>query len=309
MDVAFTAEQDELRDQAHAFLAASPEPTWRELAELGWTGVSVAEEHGGAGLGFVEEAVLLEEIGRALTHAPFLSTVAGILPALPPERQASVAAGEESWVLALGPLVPDLDSVTHVAIVGGDGLYELVGGERELLPTNDETRPLGVVLGGEAGARLCGSEALPHLRTRLLAGLALEASGVGAHALELTLDHARERTQFGRPIGSYQSIAHPLADAFTRLELGRSLALWAAWCVANQDASAAVAAAAAKAAAADAAVFACERAIQTHGGTGFTWEHPLHRYYKRALGIQSWEASGAQLRAEVADHLLDGGGR
>ncbi|HJU47318.1 MAG TPA: acyl-CoA dehydrogenase family protein, partial [Gaiellaceae bacterium] len=64
-------------------------------------------------------------------------------------------------------------------------------------------------------------------------------------------------------------------------------------------------AAAAKSLAADAAVFACERSIQAHGGIGFTWEHPLHRFYKRALGIQSWEASGPQLRAEVASHLLD----
>lgn len=308
MDVSFTPEQDELRAQARSFLAANPTPSWRELAELGWTGVSVAEEQGGAGLGFLEEAVLLEETGRALTHAPFLSTVAGILPALPPKRQTAVATGEESWVLALGPLVPDLDTATHVAVVGGDGIYELVGCERELLPTNDESRPLGVVSGGEAGERLAGSDSLPKLRTRLLAGLALEASGVGAHVLELTLDYARERTQFGRPIGSYQALAHPLADAYTQLELGRSLALWAAWCVASGDGAAAVAAAAAKAAAADAAVVACERAIQTHGGTGFTWEHPLHRYYKRALAIQSWEASGAQLRAEVADHLLDRGG-
>ena len=66
-----------------------------------------------------------------------------------------------------------------------------------------------------------------------------------------------------------------------------------------------VAAAAAKADAADAAVLVCERAIQAHGGIGFTWEHVLHRLYKRALGIQAWEASSAQLRAEVADHLLD----
>ncbi len=69
-----------------------------------------------------------------------------------------------------------------------------------------------------------------------------------------------------------------------------------------------VAAAAAKADAADAAVLACERAIQAHGGIGFTWEHVLHRLYKRALWIQSWEASPAQLRAEVAGHLLDRGG-
>ena len=81
MDFAFTPEQDALREQAREFLAANPEPTWQQLADLGWTGVSVAEAHGGAGLGFLEEAIVLEEMGRALTHAPYWSTVAVMLPA------------------------------------------------------------------------------------------------------------------------------------------------------------------------------------------------------------------------------------
>ena len=92
------------------------------------------------------------------------------------------------------------------------------------------------------------------------------------------------------------------------LELGRSLALWAAWCIAEGDEQAPLAASAAKSHCADAAVAACERAIQVLGGIGFTWEHVIHRLYKRALGIQSWEASGGQLRSEVAAYLLDGGG-
>ncbi|MGI8974074.1 MAG: acyl-CoA dehydrogenase family protein, partial [Gaiella sp.] len=90
MDAAFTPEQDELRAQARAYLADHPSPSWRDLAGLGWTGVSVSEEHGGAGLGFLEEAVLLEELGRGLVHAPYLSTVGGVLPALPVELQAEV---------------------------------------------------------------------------------------------------------------------------------------------------------------------------------------------------------------------------
>ena len=81
------------------------------------------------------------------------------------------------------------------------------------------------------------------------------------------------------------------------LELGRSLALFAAWCIAEDDARAPLAAAAAKAHCADAAVAACERSIQVHGGIGFTWEHVLHRLYKRALGIQAWEASGERSSA------------
>ena len=308
MDASLTAEQEELRAQARSFLADTPAPEWRRLAELGWTGVSVPEEQGGAGLGFLEEAVLFEELGRALYHGPYFSTVGLVLPALPPAEQAAVAAGEASWTLALGPLVCDLDTAARVAVVGGDGIYELEGFEREVLRTNDETRPLGVVSGGEAGRRLAGSGALPGLRARAFAALALEACGVGRRALELAVEYASGREQFGRPIGSYQAIAHPLATAYMELELARSLALWAAWCVAVGDGQARVAAPAAKAQAAEAAVRACERAIQTHGGIGFTWEHVLHRLYKRALGIQSWESSPAQLRAEVAAHLLDGEG-
>ena len=151
MDFTFTPEQEALREQAREFLAATPEPTWAQIAELGWTGVSIAEEDGGAGLSFLEEAVLFEELGRALYRGPYFATVGMTLPALPAEDRAAVAAGEASWTLAFGPLVPDLDSADHVAIVGGDGIYELEGGEREILSTTDESRTLGVVRGGEAG--------------------------------------------------------------------------------------------------------------------------------------------------------------
>jgi alkylation response protein AidB-like acyl-CoA dehydrogenase len=306
MDFAPTPEQEELRAQARAFLAGSPEPSWQELAELGWTGVSVPEAEGGAGLGFLEEAVLFEELGRALTPTPYRSTVAVVLPSLPPDLQGEVVRGEASWTLATGPLVQDLDTATRIAYVGGDSIWELEGAEREILLTNDESRPLGVVTGGSAGRRLASSELLPLLRTRSLSSLASEACGVAARALELAVDHANERTQFGKPIGSYQAVAHPLATTLVELELGRSLALFAAWCVAEGDDRAPVAAAAAKAHCADAAVAACERSIQIHGGIGFTWEHVLHRLYKRALGIQSWDTSSERLRAEIASHILEG---
>jgi alkylation response protein AidB-like acyl-CoA dehydrogenase len=88
-------------------------------------------------------------------------------------------------------------------------------------------------------------------------------------------------------------------------ELARSLAYWAAWCVAEGDDQASVAAAAAKAYAAEAAVAACEAAIQVHGGIGFTWEHPLQRYYKRAQWIEAFGGYPAAQRARIAAHLLD----
>src|SRR5205814_7579032 len=99
----------------------------------------------------------------------------------------------------------------------------------------------------------------------------------------LGVEHASTRTQFGKPIGTYQAVSHQLADTYADVELARSLTYWAAWCVAENDQQAPVAAAAAKSFAAEAAVAACERSIQVHGGVGFTWEHPLHRFYKRAL--------------------------
>ena len=172
----------------------------------------------------------------------------------------------------------------------------------------DETRPLGVVVGGEPGRRLADSSLLPTLRARLHVLLALEAVGVGARALELAVEYVRTREQFGRPIGVYQAISHPLASSYAELELARSLALWAAWASPRTSRTRPLAAAAAKSQAAEAAVAACERSIQAHGGIGFTWEHVLHRLYKRAQGIQTLDASPAQLRAEVATALLDGKG-
>jgi alkylation response protein AidB-like acyl-CoA dehydrogenase len=305
MDFTFTPEQDALREQARDFLAATPAPTWAQLAELGWTGISIAEEHGGAGLTFVEEAVVFEELARALQHGPYFSTVAMALPALPDDLRAEVAAGEASWTLALGPLVPDLDTADRIAIVGGDGIFELEGAERELLTTTDETRPLGVVRGGEPGLHLADAAVLTEIRERMLAALAIEACGVARRALEYAIEYAVGREQFGKKIGTYQAVSHPLADAYTDLELARSLALWAAWCVANDAPQTGIATAAAKATASEAAVSVCETSIQTLGGIGFTWEHDLHRLYKRARWIDSFGGSGTRLRAEIAAHLLD----
>jgi alkylation response protein AidB-like acyl-CoA dehydrogenase len=138
-----------------------------------------------------------------------------------------------------------------------------------------------------------------------LAILALEAVGIGKKALELGIEHAQNREQFGRKIGVYQAVSHQLADTFVETELARSLAYWAAWCVAEDDEQAPIAVAAAKAYAGDAAVAACERSIQVHGGIGFTWEHVLHEYYKRALWIQAYGGYPRVQRARIAAWLLD----
>jgi alkylation response protein AidB-like acyl-CoA dehydrogenase len=220
---------------------AGQDDRWSELEELGWLDVAAAD------LGFVEEALLLEEMGYALYPGPYLAHVTG-----------------------------------QNDVFGAGGTIETV----------DPTRPL---------LRMAnGSSETPRAR----AAMAAEAVGVAQRALDLGIEHAKTRLQFGKPIGTYQAVSHQLADTYTDVELARSLAYWAAWCVAEDDEQAAIAAAAAKAFATEAAVAACERSIQVHGGIGFTWEHPLHRFYKRALWLEGVGTRPAQLRVEVAEALL-----
>ena len=180
-----------------------------------------------------------------------------------------------------------------------------VPAEGEALETMDSTRRLGRLDADLAGEEVGDASALERMRVRAFAALALEAVGIAQRALELSVEHAKTREQFGKPIGIYQAISHKLADAYANTELARSLAYWAAWCVAEGDPQAELAVAAAKAYCGDAAVAACERSIQVHGGIGFTWEHVLHHYYKRALWIQAYGGYARVHRAAIAASLLD----
>jgi alkylation response protein AidB-like acyl-CoA dehydrogenase len=310
MDFAFTEEQLELKRQARAWLSerypldrawsdgegdAAQDDRWAELAELGWLGVSVGEAEGGVGLGFVEEAILLEELGYALYPGPYLATIGFALAALGPEDRTAVASGQTKWSAEVNGLVPWLDSVDKV--VDMDGNAQDARGEQ--LVSVDPSRPLGR-LERTNGTPLPGHRDIPRAR----AAMAAEALGVAQRVLELGVQHAKTREQFGKPIGVYQAVSHQLADTYADVELARSLVYWAAWCVAEDDEQAPVAAAAAKSFASEAAVSACERSIQVHGGTGFTWEHPLHRFYKRALWLEGFGSRPSELRLEVADAVL-----
>jgi alkylation response protein AidB-like acyl-CoA dehydrogenase len=296
MDFTFTDEQRQLQREVRGWLAANypldrdwehEDDRWQEIAELGWLG--------GAELSFVEEAILFEETGYALYPGPFLGTIGFAFHSLGPEDREAVAAGDVKWSAEAYGLVPWLSSVDKV--IDEDGNAQDARGEE--LPTVDPTRPLGR-LERTNGTPVPGGRDIPRAR----AAMAAEALGVAQHALELGIAHATTREQFGKPIGVYQAVSHALADTYADVELARSLVYWAAWCVAEEDAQAPVAAAAAKAFACEAAVKACERSIQVHGGIGFTWEHSLHRFYKRALWLEGFGARPAKLRAEVADALL-----
>jgi hypothetical protein len=182
---------------------------------------------------------------------------------------------------------------------GGWSREEIAGAELSFVDQS--------VLFEEAGRANVGESLFDEGRpeNERLAILALEAVGIAKKALDLGIEHAQNREQFGRKIGVYQAVSHQLADTFVETELARSLAYWAAWCVAEDDDQAPIAVAAAKSYAGDAAVAACERSIQVHGGIGFTWEHVLHEYYKRALWIQAYAGYAREQRAKIAAWLLD----
>jgi alkylation response protein AidB-like acyl-CoA dehydrogenase len=304
--------------------------SWRELADLGWLDPD---------LGMLEHAVLAEETGNALLPSPWWSTVGLAWPLLDDSLREAVSAGERSATLAWaepgGPAtiaaaaagsttkadgggaltgtkitVPDLTSVTDVIVVAADGLYAVdVAANPGIVTahsTIDRTRPLGeLTLDGTPSRRLeAPVNALAGVREQALALLACEAVGVAQRALDLAADYTKERQQFGRVIGTYQGVSHRVANTFVAVQLARSMAYWAAWAVSAGNADAGVAVAGAKVSAGEGAVFACEQSIQAHGGIGFTWEHILHRYYKRAQWINGFEGAGRAHRAAIADQIL-----
>ncbi len=194
--------------------------------------------------------------------------------------------------------MPHLDAVDKVLRESMDAC----AAEGEELATVDETRKLGRLQATDC-YKVDGD--FEPVRLRLLAALAAEAVGVAQKALELGVAYVSDREQFGKKIGTYQAVSHPLADTYVETEFARSLAYWAAWCVAEEDERAPVAVASAKSFCAETAVAACERSIQVHGGIGFTWEHVLHRYYKRAQWIDAFGGHAAKQRELVAAALLD----
>ena len=206
-------------------------------------------------------------------------------------------AGDDVWSIEIDGFVPHLDQVSRVLTPDMRG----ASAQGETVATVDETLGLGRL--SPNGAETAQGEWVD-VRRRLLAALALEAVGIGSKAIELALAYVSDREQFGKKIGSYQAISHSLVDGYVAVELSRSLAYWAAWCVAEDDEQVDLAVAAAKSQAAEAAVLACEKSIQAHGGIGFTWEHPLHRYYKRALWLEGALGYGREHRAEIAASLL-----
>jgi alkylation response protein AidB-like acyl-CoA dehydrogenase len=307
---------------------------WADLVKLGWLDPE---------LGLLEQAVLAEEAGYALFPGPWFSTVALALPAYgddPPTRPATLAFADDGaltiqdavasvacradedidgWRLSgVKRAVPDVGLVEQAVVAArtSDGVALLRVDLTEhadvvhRLSTMDTTRRLGELRLDGTPAELVGppqsaARTLRETRRRAGALLACEAVGVTQRALNLAVEYAKTRTQFGRPIGSYQGVSHRLANVYAALQLARSLAYRAAWCVSADDPDAAEAVASARVAAGTAAVEGCENVIQAMGGIGFTWDHPIHRLYKRGQWIAAFDGSPSSRREELAALLLD----
>jgi alkylation response protein AidB-like acyl-CoA dehydrogenase len=179
---------------------------------------------------------------------------------------------------------------------------------RQELTPMDLTRPLATLTFDATPARLVGreGEAWPGLLTTLrLAVVALAAEQVGGaqHCLESAVAYAKERLQFGRPIGSFQAVKHICADMLVQVESARSAAYYAGWAAAEMDDDLPVAASMAKAYCSDAYTWVAGQNIQVHGGIGFTWEHPAHLYFKRAKSSELLFGDPAHHRELLAQAL------
>ncbi len=186
------------------------------------------------------------------------------------------------------------------------------GIERRWLPTMDQTRKQAEVKLGDVrvpAAALMGEEGggwVALSRTLDLAAVALSAEQIGGanKCLDLTVEYAKDRIQFGRPIGSFQSIKHKCADMLLKVESGRSASYYAGWAASVDDAELPATASLAKAYCSDAYFKCASEALQIHGGVGFTWEYDIHMHFKRAKATETFLGNAAYHRERVAGHIL-----
>ncbi|MEU7074956.1 acyl-CoA dehydrogenase family protein [Streptomyces narbonensis] len=292
---------------------------WKALAgDMGAAGLLVPEKLGGQGASHREAAVVLEELGRAVTPAPYLTSAVVATETLLALAGESVPAAELLAELACGRTVAVLalpltasphakpgstaSTVTGVADAGAadvllvsraDGLYAVPAAEATVEPQTplDLTRPLAqVTTEAGSGTRLAGpDEAAAAVRRGLLAGAGLLASeqlGLAEWCLEETVRHTRERHQFNRPVGSFQGLKHRMAQLWLDVVGARAAARAAADALATGSPDALLTVAVAQAYCSKVAVRAAEECVQLHGGIGMTWEHPAHLALKRAKSDQ-----------------------
>jgi alkylation response protein AidB-like acyl-CoA dehydrogenase len=330
----FTDDQQAIKSTAHDFLAARLKPDklrqlaeageyddalWKEMSELGWPGIFIGEEHGGQGLGVVELVILMEELGYALAPSPFLSNAAAGLmiqhAGSDDQRDRwlpGIASGEQRGTVAYvvngaASLVPDADTADIVVIfdeASGTATVEEAGAvQAKSVDTIDSTRRFSRVEpsngGGEelTGGRGPAADAIAPIAV----ALAGELVGVSQRAMEMAVEYAKDRQQFGRPIGAYQAVSHRCAQMLLETEGARSATLYAAWTADHEPESLQLAGSMAKAYASDCGWRVTSSSLQVHGGIGFTWEHDLHFFLKRAKTDGHLFGSAREHRERVAE--------
>ncbi|GAA0971058.1 acyl-CoA dehydrogenase family protein [Actinocorallia libanotica] len=353
MRLILTTEQQELAGAVRSFLAAAAptarvrevaegeesydRKTWERLAgELGVTGLAIPEEYGGAGAGRAEVAVVLEELGAALTPVPYFASsvlAAEALLALDDEAAKreylpGIAAGTTVATLAFAEGVTasadhtlegraervlhgaDADLLLVVASLDGKPAVFAVRGEavqRTPLEVLDLTRPQATVEFSATPARLVGpadaSQALA--RTLDVAGAVLASEQLGGlrRCLDTIVEYTKLRVQFGRFVGSFQGVKHRLADLHCLLEQAESVARHAAWAADEAPEELPVAAALAQAYTGPAYFRVAKEHLLLHGGIGFTWEHDAHFSYKRAKSSELLLGPRRRHRALLAERL------
>ena len=310
---------------------ADPVPGgWASMVEeQSWPSLAVPEtlDHAdGGGFGFdqVATGLVLEALGRTLVPSPMLGVAwatAALLECPPaPARDAALARITEGATACVvwddDPVVVDgLDAELAVCVTP-DGAWlvpGLEGATRTALPSLDPTRALARLdLACVERVPVGGPEVHPLARARAMALLACGCVGVAEAVMDLAVDYAKVRAQFGGPIGRFQAVQHLCADMLVRVESARSAAWAAAWTtcgVANPARTADAARSAGRTAlatAADAAFANAGASIQVHGGIGFTWEHVCHLYFKRARTDRTLLGEPRRHRAALADQLLGG---
>jgi alkylation response protein AidB-like acyl-CoA dehydrogenase len=328
MNFDFTDDQRSIKSTAKDFLAARykadklrelaeageyDDAIWNEMRELGWAGIFVDEEHEGQGLGMVELAILMEEMGYALAPSPFLSNAAAgllIQHAGSDEQKQSwlpgIASGEKLGTVGVvtngrAPLVPDAEEAAVIVLVDGDQatLVERSAAEVEKVDTIDSTRRFASVAANGGGEALTGD--VQAGLDRVATALASELTGVAQRTMDFAVDYAKERKQFERPIGAYQAVSHRCAQMLMEVESARALTYFAAYAADSEPDELSLAASSAKAYASDAGWRVSASSLQVHGGIGFTWEHDLHFFLKRAKTDGHLFGTARQHRDRVAE--------
>jgi len=329
-----SAEMRRLMETDTAYDAA----LWSKLTEQGYTGIIFPEEYSGVGLGKVELMLLMEEVGRALLPGPFFSTVvlAGsvldaarkkqyLAPICRGEVRSTVALVEDSanWdlqtvemIASNGKLTGEKFFVSDAAIadflivVARDGVFVVDSKARGLkispMRGMDLTRKLYVVEFSNTPAEKIGSNPdLARAFDIVTAALAAELVGGMQRTLDITVEYAKTRKQFGKPIGMFQAVQHQCADMYLETESSRSAVYYAGWALEENSPDASTAVSIAKMYASDAARTVGNRGIQIHGGMGFTWENDIHLYYRRAKASETAFGDATFHRERIASVVID----